>query len=221
MNKTFIIILVLLTMFSCEQKSSSTPDQTKAEIPEFSNTISQKQKTDSISKYLHTRYEYADPTGKKVIIENSFPKGGLTYTDPLGRDYVYTIFWTRIINETDSAITFSIDFPSDPIKLPSSQNNAVRIYLPTDPMKRDKKSLFNYGLDLEAYLNKNLHPLTSLQRTIAAKESNTFYVVTLFDKGVNGTVRTGLHIEGQALHYTLNDLKLHCGQINLPDLELQ
>jgi len=53
-------------------------------------------------KYIDTRYEYSDAFGKNLIIENSLPKGGLKYTDPNGKEYIYAIFWTRMTNETDS-----------------------------------------------------------------------------------------------------------------------
>ena len=88
-------------------------------------------------------------------------------------------------------------------------------------MTLDKEPLFNYGLDLEFYLDNNLHKPSSLKRTIKPKGSNSFYVVTLFNKGVNGTLRTGLSIREQDLFYKINDKEIYCGKINLKKLSLQ
>ena len=48
---------------------------------------------------------------------------------------------------------------------------------------------------------------------VNSKESSAFYVVTLFNKGVDGTLRTGLSLNGQNLFYRINDKEIHCGMI--------
>lgn len=45
----------------------------------------------SNEKY-HTKYEYTDSMGKSLIIQNSFPRGGIKYTDPTREVYMYAIF---------------------------------------------------------------------------------------------------------------------------------
>ena len=59
---------------------------------------------------IPSKYEYADSIGKRLVIQNSFPKGGIKYTDSNGEVYVYAVFWTRIINETDNPFNHSVFF---------------------------------------------------------------------------------------------------------------
>jgi hypothetical protein len=76
--------------------------------------------------------------------------------------------------------------------------------------------LFNYGLtDLESFLDKTHNKSSSLKRTINPKESSAFYVVTLFNRGVDGALRTALSLKEQNLFYSVNDKEIHCGKINL------
>ena len=176
----------------------------------------------SYEKNIHTKYEYADATGKRLIILNSPPRGGLKYTDPNGKVYVYAIFWTRIINETANPLQLTIDFPVDSFDLPSSAGRYFRIFLPADTMTPEKEGLFNYGLPvLNSFLDKGLQKASSLKRTIHPGESSAFYFVTLFNRGVDGTLRTGLSLKGQNLFYRMNDKEIYCGMINLENLTLQ
>ena len=88
-------------------------------------------------------------------------------------------------------------------------------------MTPDKEPLFNYGLDLEEYLDNNLNSKAALKRTIYPKSYSCFYIVTLFNKWVNGTLRTGLSITGQNIFYRINDREIHCGNIDLKQLNLK
>ena len=51
-----------------------------------------------------------EDNGASLIIQNSFPRGGVKYTDPDGEVYYYAVFFTRIINETDNPFELTIDF---------------------------------------------------------------------------------------------------------------
>jgi hypothetical protein len=59
-----------------------------------------------------------------------------------------------------------------------------------------------------------------LKRTINPKRSTTFYVVTLSNRGVDGTIRAGLSLKEQNLFYRINDKEIHCGKINLKNSRL-
>jgi hypothetical protein len=210
--------------FSCGQERKPTPatDKKDLEIPEaLKNVDSQKRIIISDYKNIDTKFDYIDSNGNLLTIENSLPRGGLKYTDFLGKEYVYAVFWTQITNETDSAFYFAIDFPENSYELPSSPDRHFKLLIPPDTMTLDKEPLFNYGLDLKFYLDNNLHKPSSLKRTIKPKSSNGFYVVTLFNKGVDGTLRTGLSIKEQNLFYKINDKEIYCGKINLKKLTLQ
>ena len=164
---------------------------------------------------IDTESKYTRSDVKGVIIQNSLPKGGLKYTDEKGKVYIYAVFWTRIINETDNPFTLTIDFPADSLELASSAGRYFKLLLPSDTMTLEKEKLFNYGLsDLEFFLNKNIGKKSSLKKTINPKESNAFYIVTLFNRGVDGTLRTGFTLKGENLFYRINDKEIHCGKIN-------
>src|ERR1017187_5621881 len=103
------------------------------------------------------KYEYTDSVGKRLIIENGFPRGGIKYTDPNGDVYGYAVFWTRITNETDNPLKLKIDFPVDSYEVPSLPGKYRKILVPPDTMTLDKFPLFNYGLtDIESFLDKSI-----------------------------------------------------------------
>ena len=218
-----LLIIATVLLFSCGQGKESTSDFVTKESVESSDKLeSQNPQINYSSQFIDTKYEYSDSLGNNLIIENSLPKGGLKYTAPNGKDYVYAIFWTRIINETTKAVDFTIDFPSDSIELPSSADNYFRVFLPTETMTSDMESLFNYGLkDLESLLDKELYKSPFLQQTINPDDSNTFYVVTLFNRGVEDTIRTGFSLKDEHLLYTINGKEMHAGQLNFSENSLR
>ena len=209
-------------LISCGQEHKSTPVLEAKDI-ETSNTSDtteiQKNVTISNDKYIDTKYVYTDSDGKRIIVKNSLPKGGLKYTAPNGKEYVYAVFWTRITNETDNPFELTMGFTESSYELPSSPGRFFKLFIPTDTLTQGKESLFNYGLDLEKYLDDSFHRQADLKRTINPKSSSGFYIVTLFNKGVDGTLRTGLSIKEQNILYRINDIEIHCGNINLKQLK--
>lgn len=213
---------------SCGQNQTElSKDNSKPETKDIVTT------TGSGEYNIHTKYEYTDSIGKRLIIQNSFPKGE-TYTDPNGKEYFKVIFWTRIINETNNPLELKIDFPVDSYEVPSLPGKYFKILVPPDTMTLDKENAFNYGLaDLGSFLDKSIHKPSSLNRTINPKESIGFYVVMLcLIEGAHGTMRTGLSLKGQDLFYRIKidgsksntksiDKEIHCGSINLKYLMLQ
>lgn len=172
-------------------------------------------------KNVDTKFAYVDTDGQELIIENSYPRGGLKYTDPLGEDYVYAVFWTRITNETNNPFELKMEFLEDSYELLSSPGRIFKLFIPSDTVTVEKEQLFNYGLDLEKYLDENFRKQANLERTISPKGSSGFYVVTLFNQGVNGTLRTGLKIKGAKLSYQVNDKTIDCGETKLKQLKLK
>lgn len=173
-------------------------------------------------KYETNDYEYTDAIGKRLFIQNSYPKGVEKYTDPNGKVWVIATFWTRISNETDNPLALKIDFPVDSFELPSSPGCYFKLFLPSDTMTREKEHLYNYGLPVfKSFLDKGLQKASSLKRTINPEESSAFYVVTLFNQGLEGIVRTDLSLKGQDLIYKINGKEISCGKINLKKLKLK
>ena len=215
--------MVATGLFSCGQSSKSAPDTVDIETLESTKTVqSQKPLTNHNEKYIDTKYEYTDSTGRSLIIQNSFPKSGIHYTDPTGKGYIYAVFWTRIVNETDNPCELTIDFPAESSELPSAPGVYYRLFFPPDTMTIDKEPLYDYGLTgLKSFLDNGLSKPSSLKRTISPKESSAFYVVTLSNKGVGSPLRTGLTFKDQNVFYRINKTEIHCGKINLKKLMLR
>lgn len=225
MRKIFPILIVITTvLYSCGQEQKSAPVQVSKKLEQPStlvNTESQKLANVFEQKNVDTRYVYVDTNDQNLIIENSYPRGGLKYIDPKGTKYIYAVFWTRIINETNNSFQLTMEFTEDSYELPSSPGRFFKLFIPSDTMTPEKEPLFNYSLDLEKYLDNNMNKPDELKRTISPKSSSAFYVVTLFNKGVDGTLRTGLGINEKKLIYRVNDIEINCGKINLKKLKLQ
>jgi hypothetical protein len=227
MKYVLIYTLFLMSVFhiSCGQsQTNSSKDNIKSETKDVVTSPGSNEK-------YHTKYEYTDSIGKRLIIQNSFPKGE-SYTDPNGKEYFKVIFWTRIINETDNPIELKIDFPVDLYEVAGLPGKYYKVVVPPDTMTIDKEPLYNYGLTgLKSFLDNSIHkPPSSLKRNINPKESSGFYVVILFDNGVAGPFQTGLSIKGQNLFYRISrydkhslidEKEINCGSINLKNLMLK
>ncbi|AZQ63807.1 hypothetical protein EI427_16710 [Flammeovirga pectinis] len=225
MRKSLIISILATTgLVSCGQGDTSTSVKVTKELEKSKTVMSVESQTRadvSNQKNVDTKYVYSDPSGHNLIIENSYPRGGLKYTDPFGEEYVYAVFWTRITNETNNPFEFRMGFSEDSYELKSTPDRSFKLFIPSDTITPEKEALVNYGLDLEKYLDYNFRKQADLVRTINPKDSSGFYVVILFNQGVNGTLRTGLNIKEGKLIYRINDKEITCGNINLKQLELK
>lgn len=218
------MITVTTGLVSCDQKDKSRSAVVSQELEKSMTVInvhSQPVAAIPNEKNVDTKFVYVDSNGKELIIENSYPRGGLKYTDPLGEDYVYAVFWTRITNKMNNPFEFKMDLYEDSYELSSSPGRIFKLFIPSDTLTPEKEQLFNYGLDLEKYLDENFRKQANLERTIAPKGSTGFYIVTLFNQGVNGTLRTGLKINNAKLLYKVNEMTIECGETNLKQLKLK
>ena len=155
-----------------------------------------------IGQNFHTEFKYVDSINKGITIKNSYPRGGEIYTDPNGKEYVFAIFWTCITNETNSALEITINFPMNSFTVYSSPDVNFNFYLPKEEMTIEKAGLFGYGLDLKSFLDKHIDKPSELLVTISPKDSYSFYVVALSNRGVNGVVRAGFELQKQELLLT-------------------
>jgi len=192
----------------------------------------QKTLTNYPVKYIDTESKYTDSTGKGVIVQNSFPKGGgyldstgkIGYTDSTGQNFGYAIFWTRVINETATPLELTINFPADSFAILPSPDSYFKLFLPPDTMTLDKETLYAYGATgLESFLDTGLNKPTMLQRTINPKEACLFYIGALFYQG-EGVARAGLVLKEQDLFYSIRGIApqfdsalIPCGQIVFKD----
>jgi hypothetical protein len=225
----YTLLLSLVICNSCEGQNKTDSAKTK-DIGSSPGPV---------DRGVHTKYEYTDSMGKRLIIQNGFPKGGSRYTGPNGEVYAYAVFWTRIINETDNPLELKIDF-LDSYEVPSLPGKYYKLLVPPETMTLDKIPLSNYGLTgLDSFLDKNIHKPSSLKRTINPKESIGFYVVKLGlvsegPRGAGDILRTGLILKGQDLFYRVSvynnspssaslitEKEINCGSINLKNLILR
>lgn len=226
MKKCIVIIILINTgLFSCgKAQHSKTGTIEKEPLEAFENITTREQLNPSkdYNKYIDTRFEYIDSNGKSLIIENSLPKGGLNYTDHNGNDYVYAIFWTQIINETENPFEFKLDFSNDKYELPASPDNYFKIVLPPEKMFFENLALFDYGLsNLKVIIDQNIRNPQKFHKTINSKETSIFYVISLFKKGVEGKIRTGLRLKDNKLYYRVNDIEVYCGTYDSKNLKLK
>jgi hypothetical protein len=221
--KLFTLFLMSVFLSSCGQTQTNSPKENIKSQSKYIVTS-----PGSNEPNIHSKYQYADSIGKRLIIQNSLPRGGIKYTDSKGEVYVYAVFWTRIINETDNPLELKIHFPVDSYEVPSLPGKYYKILVPPDTMTLDKEPLFNHGLtQLESFLDNSIHKSSSLKRTINPKESSGFYVVIrCLVEGAHGTMRTELSLNGQDLFYRIkndgsksntrsSDKEINCGSINL------
>ncbi len=226
---TLLFLFVFCTSCGGQNKSGLPKENSKSETKNIVTSVG------SNERNIYSKYEYTDSIGKRLIIQNSFPKGGIKYTDSNGEVYVYAVFWTRIINETDNPLELNIDFPVNSYEVPSLPGKYFKILVPSDTMTLDKEHLFNHGLtDVETFLDSSIHKSSSLKRSINPKESSGFYVVILcLIEGAKGTLRTGLSLKGGSLFYRISrftgppplslidEKEIPCGSINLENFMLR
>lgn len=218
-KKIVLLILFIGGLFSCKQDSESTSNIVNIEkLDAAKNVQIKKASLKHDENNFYTKYEYSESNGARLIIQNSFPKGGINYTDPNGKKYIYAVFWTRITNNAINPIELTIDFPFDSFEIPSSSGNYMKLLLPAETMTIGKESLNDYGLIVKSFLDNNRNKSSWLKRTINPKGSTAFYVVTLSNGGVGGTLRTGFSLKGQNLFYSVNDKEILCGKIDLTKL---
>jgi len=231
MRYAYIYTSFLMLVFhtSCVGQNKPAPQKEKFKFETEAVSTSRV----SADGNFHTKYEYSDYNGKRLIIQNGFPRGGSRYTDSNGEVYGYAIFWTRIINETDNPLELEIDFALNSYEVPSLPGKYFKILVPPDTLTPDKENLFNYGLtNLGAFLDSNIHKPSSLKRIINPKESSGFFVIklSLVSEGPRGggdILRTGLILKGKDLYYKvtvynssappsiISEKEIDCGSINL------
>jgi hypothetical protein len=223
----YTLFLMFVFCTSCGGQNKTDPPKENIK-PETKDIVTS---TGSNEKY-HTKSEYTDSMGKRLIIQNSWSRG-IKYTDPNGKKENKFLFWTRITNGTENPLELNIDFPVE-YEVPSLPGRYFKILLPSDTMALDREPLPDYGItDLKSFLDNSIHKPSSLKRTINPKESGGFYVAILCDSGVVGPFRTGLSIKGQNLFYKVtryagkqgvslvDEKEINCGSINLKNLILK
>jgi len=212
MIRRFIISILAITWFcSCGQRSNSKTEKInikseKAVLAKVDN--GQQSQIQNLEKYIYTDTTYVSSTGKGITIQNSLPKGGdiepgIPYIDTTGKKYFVVVFWTRVINETDKALEFNINFPANSLPIPSTFNSYIKLLLPTDSMTFDKLASYSYGLTgIKSFLDTNFDKTSALERTLNPNEEHIFYTVALAYQA-GGPARAAIILKEQELYYTI------------------
>ena len=161
---------------------------------------------------------YSETTSNGITIQNSFPRGG-PYTGPSKNfNYSHLVFFTRVVNETNTPVELLLNFSADSIAIPSSPDTFVKLFLPPDTMTIDKRSVFDYGVKPL----KDFDKPTTFQRTINPGEDCLFNVVAIFyqtkptaQNRARGGNRAELVLNGKELFYKMAPQIdwLYCGKI--------
>ena len=208
-----IVFWVGLWFWSCGQKHQSSTDIVPINAVATNNTVNGDKPlslTAELAPYIYTDSLYTFSSGKGITIQNSLPKGGsiepggVQYVDPTGKSYAFAVFWTRIINQTDTPLALQLHFPADSFNIFTPDGSYLKLFLPTDNLTPDKLSSFNYGLTgLKPFLDAHFYQGTSVQRTINPNEAYLFYVAALSYQAA-GTPRAAMVLTEEGLSYKMS-----------------
>ena len=221
-NSLVILILVTTWLCSCGRRSDFRTGKVSKNNNRQLSLIHDIEKAKGY-RFIYTDTTYGSSSGKGVIIQNSYPKGGnvepeTPYTDWTGKKYFFAAFWTRIINQTKTAIEFEVNFPADSFPLSPPSDSYLKLFIPTDTMTVDKLRLYNYGLTgMKSFLDTNFNNATILQITIKPNEEHIFYTVTISYQA-GGPARSAIILKENELFYRISmgphaPVKIPCGKI--------
>ncbi|MEL6536355.1 MAG: hypothetical protein AAFQ98_13145 [Bacteroidota bacterium] len=190
--------------------ASGTLEEVLTSLPQTRPSTS----TSQDSPYLYTEHRYLDAAGSGIILQNSLPKGGGSieprdipgFTLPDGTYYSFGLFWTRVINKTESPLTFTLHFPADSFPASATSGSHFKLMVPQDTMRTDRLDMYNYGATgLRPFVEANFYQPSTLRRTVAPQEETAFFVTLLLHMPEgNGAIRSELTAKGQALQYHIN-----------------
>lgn len=214
MNKKLIILLITLAwLWSCrsginiDEYSKEHSDEIEPSTPVAYSTILS---LDPLEKYIFTDSTYLLSDGQKITIQNSFPKGGgiapdgMQYSDSSGRDYSFAVFWTRIVNDSDTQLELEIGIPADSFGIFTPPGSFLKLFLPPDTVRDDKLVLYNYGLtNTKLFLDANFHKQSLLQKRIDPGADCKFFVAALSYKAA-GIPRAAMILKNQQLQYEVS-----------------
>lgn len=223
--KLIILLLLTLVFSSCGQHTKATANKELGDVLTQDKISIDESRITTIDfdrdSYIHTEADYTDANGKGILIQNSYPRGGGTIINPSEMEYGHAVFWTRVVNKTDTTLKLSINLPSDSIKFSPSSKAHFKLLVPQDTMTLDKTTTFSFGLDnVGDLVVSNFYQPSQLIRRIGPNEESIFYIILLshVPPTERGISRTGLFLSGQDLFYRLsrdstNSKLIPCGRI--------
>ncbi|MEM8523112.1 MAG: hypothetical protein AAGG68_00650 [Bacteroidota bacterium] len=211
--KQSLILLVLISitvLHSCGQSTKPKSNQERNNAKSNSiklDEVSSQVKPFDAARYVHTEADYTKASGKGIIIQNSYPRGGGSLSTPSGASYGHAVFWSRTINKTEGPLVLNVHFSADSFLVLPSPTIHFKLLVPPDTMTPEKVSVFSFGLEnIQRFVDHNFYQVSELRRTIPSNENAMFYVILLSHLATNdrGIKRAGLFLEGQELFYKLS-----------------
>ena len=196
-NSIVILILAITWLCSCGRRNNLTTGKVAKNSDKQLSLIYDLEKASGYL-YIYTDITYVFSTEKGITIQNSGPKGGniepeTPYIDSTGKKYFFAAFWTRIINQTSTALEFNVNFPGDSFPLSPPSDSYLKLFIPTDTLTIDKLRLYNYGLTgMKSFVDANFNNATALKKIIKPNEEHMFYIVTISYQA-GGPARSALH----------------------------
>jgi hypothetical protein len=222
----FILLLSTLGCISCGQSTHTPPENVE-------NSPSTSGKNIEYDKDIYSSFEYTDTKGKRVLFQNGYPRGGRKYNDPKGNDCSYAVFWTQIINETDTPLEMDINCPAQAYEISNFPGKYFKILVPPDTMTLERNKDLNV-IGLESFFERTIDRPSLVKRTIHPNESSGFYFVMLvLTQEATGMTRAELQLKGQDLMYTIkrysitkpstlmDEIEFKCGSIHLKELHVK
>ena len=208
---------------SCRQSSIANSEAVAIENSNSGNNI-------QYDKDIYTQNEYRDADGKRIIIQNGYPRGGRKYSDPKSNVSSYAVFWTRIINETNNSLELNIDFPLKSYEISNFPGKYFKVLVSPDTISPENTKEIDLTA-LESFFDANYDQSSSLKRTIHSNESSGFYIAMLImTEEATGMTRTELKLKGQDLIYKISrysltkpltlidEIEIQCGSVTLKNL---
>lgn len=164
--------------------------------------LNPKSQTGPIRNWVDSEKTHTDSKGNSVKFIHSLPKGGgVVYKN--GKKYGYVVFWTRILNQSDTPLEIRAKFPE--ITHFKSPESYIHIILPNELMHIEKLQLYDYGLkNVESILNLTTNQLPVLQKKINPKEEYLFYTTVFIHTELRGAARAKFELKGQDLFYKIS-----------------
>ena len=156
-----------------------------------------------------------------VIILNSFPKAG-RYVDPTGKEFLYGITRTTVINNSETPLQVTIDFPADSFAILESsvvRASYLKLFTPPDTIQFKNipfdKSSWYVNDQLKPFFDSGLKSSTRIQKNVGSKKDCTFYVGALYYQ-TGGVPTAELIMQGQNLFFRAGAVSSElfpCGKI--------
>lgn len=216
MRFCFFILIFIGCTNSQNGKSAIINQASNQENSKNIDSIPLIKQSASKKNWVHTEERFEDSLGRAIRVYNSYPRGG-AYNGS-GQTDGYRIFWTSIVNESETPLKLTVEFPIDSFPTLTSPNAYIKALIPPNTMTLEKLELFDFGVtNIKSILDNGFKKPSKLEITLNPKQEYFYYTLFLFHES-EGTARSALVLKGQDLFYRISidsqpPLIIPCGRI--------